>query len=435
MSVFAYRAGMLHVEDVSLAAIARTHGTPCFVYSRGEMVARYRAYRDALSGMDALICYALKANSNQAVIATFAREGAGADIVSRGELARALAAGVPAERIVFSGVGKTEEEMALALNAGILQFNVESRPELDQLSRVASALGKGAPVALRVNPDVDARTHAKITTGRTENKFGIEIARAPEMARHAASLPGIALIGLAVHIGSQLTSVEPYRAAFERVAGLARDLIAEGHRLRRIDVGGGLGVSYRGETPPDLGQYAASIRHALGELGLGLIAEPGRYLVAPAGVLLARVLYVKEGIAKRFAIIDAAMNDLLRPTLYDAYHGILPVAQAQPGAPLSTYDVVGPVCESGDILAEARALPPLKAGDLIAIETAGAYGAVMASTYNSRPLAPELLVKEGSVAVVRSRETHCELIARDRLPAWLESGGTARLETRSSNKM
>ncbi|HEX6978604.1 MAG TPA: diaminopimelate decarboxylase [Alphaproteobacteria bacterium] len=420
MNDFAYRGGILHVEDVSLAAIAERVGTPAYVYSAATLERRFKAFAAAFDGVPATICYAVKANSNQAVIATLARLGAGADVVSEGELRRAIAAGVPASRIVFAGVGKTAREMAAALDAGILQFNVESEPELRLLSEVAAGRGVRAPVALRINPDVDARTHAKITTGKTENKFGIEITRALDVARLAASLPGIALQGLAVHIGSQLTSVEPYRAAFARLAELARTLRSHGLPVRRLDFGGGLGVVYKDETPPDLGAYAQAVRDAVRGLDVDVVLEPGRYLVADAGVLLARVVYVKDGASKRFVIVDAAMNDLIRPTLYEAWMSIRPVAAPAPDAPLAPVDVVGPICETGDYLALGRALPPLAAGDLIAVGSAGAYGAVMSSAYNTRPLVPEILVKGDQIATVRPRQTIDALIAADRLPPWLE---------------
>lgn len=416
---FAYRDGVLHAEDLSLAAIAAAHGTPAWVYSSAVMRARVAALRAALAGLDVTLLYALKANSNQAVIATFAREGLGADIVSAGELARARAAGVAADKIVFAGVGKTASEMAAGLEAGILQFNVESEAELRALDAVARGMGRRAPVAFRINPDVDAATHAKITTGKSENKFGIEIDAARDLARAAKTMTGIALEGIAVHIGSQLTQVAPYRAAFARVADFARELLADGHALRRLDLGGGLGVVYdrARDQAPDLAAYAAAIRDTVAPLGLGLLVEPGRWLVADAGLLLARVVYVKQGTAKRFVIVDAAMNDLLRPTLYEATHEILPVVQATGAGAVA--DLVGPVCESGDYLARGRLLPAAGAGDLVALMQAGAYGAVMSSRYNSRPLAVELLVRGHEVAVVRPRETIAALIAQDRLAPWL----------------
>jgi diaminopimelate decarboxylase len=415
---FTYRDGQLHAEDVPLAAIAERHGTPTYVYSTAVLRARYRAYVDAFADLAPVVCYALKANSNQAVIATFAREGAGADIVSLGEMKRALAAGIPASRIVFAGVGKTAEEMRAALAAGIMQFNVESEPELRMLSGVAEAMGTKAPVALRVNPDVDAGTHAKITTGKAENKFGIEMAQAPDVAALARSLPGIALEALSVHIGSQLTAMAPFRTAFARLGDLARRLNATGPRLRRLDFGGGVGVVYRDETPPDLAAYAAAVREAVAGLDVGIVLEPGRSLVAEAGVLLARVIRVKEGTAKRFAIVDAAMNDLIRPTLYEAWMPIMPVRAPREGANLSPMDVVGPICETGDYLARDRDMPPLADGDLVVVGAAGAYGSAMGSTYNSRPLAAEVLVSGSRTALVRPREDIEAIIARESLAPW-----------------
>jgi diaminopimelate decarboxylase len=415
---FTYRDGQLHAEDVPLAAIAERHGTPTYVYSTAVLRARYRAYVDAFADLAPVVCYALKANSNQAVIATFAREGAGADIVSLGEMKRALAAGIPASRIVFAGVGKTAEEMRAALAAGIMQFNVESEPELRMLSGVAEAMGTKAPVALRVNPDVDAGTHAKITTGKAENKFGIEMAQAQDVAALARSLPGIALEALSVHIGSQLTAMAPFRTAFARLGDLARRLNATGPRLRRLDFGGGVGVVYRDETPPDLAAYAAAVREAVAGLDVGIVLEPGRSLVAEAGVLLARVIRVKEGTAKRFAIVDAAMNDLIRPTLYEAWMPIMPVRAPREGANLSPMDVVGPICETGDYLAKDRDMPPLVDGDLVVVGAAGAYGSAMGSTYNSRPLAAEVLVSGSRTALVRPREDIDAIIARESLAPW-----------------
>ena len=417
---FTYRDGELHAEDVPLAAIAERHGTPTYVYSTAVLRARYRAYVDAFADLAPVVCYALKANSNQAVIATFAREGAGADIVSLGEMKRALAAGIPASRIVFAGVGKTAEEMRAALAAGIMQFNVESEPELRMLSGVAEAMGTKAPVALRVNPDVDAGTHAKITTGKAENKFGIEMAQAQDVAALARSLPGISLEALSVHIGSQLTAMAPFRAAFARLGDLARRLNATGPGLRRLDFGGGVGVVYRDETPPDLAAYAAAVREAVAGLDVGIVLEPGRSLVAEAGVLLARVIRVKEGTAKRFAIVDAAMNDLIRPTLYEAWMPIMPVRAPREGANLSPMDVVGPICETGDYLAKDRDMPPLADGDLVVVGAAGAYGSAMGSTYNSRPLAAEVLVSGSRTALVRPREDIEAIIARESLAPWQE---------------
>jgi len=414
---FHRKAGALHCDGVALARIAREHGTPAWIYSQSVLEARWRLFAGAVADLDPTICYALKANSNQAVIATFAALGAGADIVSAGELARALAAGVPAGKIVFAGVGKSEAEMALALEAGILQFNVESAPELARLSAVAQAMNATASVAIRVNPDVDAKTHKKITTGKAENKFGVELAQARELAVGARKLKGVRIEALSTHIGSQITDVTPYRAAFRRVADLAKVLRADGVPLKRLDFGGGLGVVYRDETPPDLKAYAAAVRAAMKGTGLGLVLEPGRWLVADAGLLLARVEYVKQGTAKRYAILDAAMNDLIRPTLYEAWMPIEPVAKPRAGKK-RPYDVVGPVCESGDFFAQDRLLAPLAEGDLVAVRQAGAYGAVMSSTYNARPLAPELLVNGTKVATIRSRQSLEALIALDSLAPW-----------------
>lgn len=421
-SVFAYRDGRLHAEDVALDSIAAEVGTPFYLYSAGAMEAAYRRFAQALraEGLDALVCYAVKANPQQAVIATFASLGAGADVVSEGELRRALAAGVPADRIVFAGVGKTAAEMALALQAGILQFNVESREELLLLDQVARDQGRRAPVALRVNPDVDARTHAKITTGKAENKFGIAYEQAGEVLQLAASLPGVEPVGLATHIGSQITELAPYEAAFERIAGLFRELRAAGQPLRRLDLGGGLGIAYQDEAPPRPEDYAAVAARTAGRLGVPLVFEPGRHLVGAAGLLVARVLYVKEGMSRRFVILDAGMNDLMRPALYEAWHDILPVKEPARGAPLSACDVVGPICETGDLFAEGRRLPPLKAGDLVAFAAAGAYGATMASTYNSRLPAPEVMVRGADCALVRARPSHEELMRAERLPSWLD---------------
>ncbi|MBL8698974.1 MAG: diaminopimelate decarboxylase [Alphaproteobacteria bacterium] len=419
---FTYRNGILHAENVPLPELAARHGTPTYVYSTAALRARLAAYVEAFRGIDPLICYALKANSNQAVIATFAREGAGADVVSMGELKRALAAGVPARKIVFAGVGKTAEEMRFALQHGILQFNVESEPELRLLSDVACGMGVTAPVALRVNPDVDAKTHAKITTGKAENKFGIDMDHAPGVAALAKSLPGIALEALALHIGSQLMDVAPFRTAFARLGALARQVnAAGGPALRRLDFGGGVGVGYAGEAPPDLRDYAEAVRSAIAGLGVGAILEPGRSLVAEAGVLLGRVIRVKEGVAKRFAIVDTAMNDLIRPTLYEAWMPILAVSEPRPGANRALMDVVGPICETGDYLALDRELPPLNAGDLFVVGGAGAYGAAMSSSYNTRPLAAELLVNGDQVAVIRPRQDIDALIAGEKLAPWLTS--------------
>lgn len=415
---FSYRSGVLHAEGVPLTAIAAAVGTPVYVYSTEALEHAYRAYAQAFEGQDAGVCYALKANSNLAVIRTFARLGAGADVVSEGELRRAMAAGIPASCVVFSGVGKTRTEMRAALEAGIHQLNVESVPELEALSEVASSMGVEAPIAIRVNPDVDAKTHAKIATGKKENKFGIDWDHARAVYARAAALPGIKAVGIAVHIGSQLTDLAPFRAAYTRVADLLHQLREDGHDIRRLDLGGGLGIRYKEEAPPDLPAYADMVRSITGNLGCQVTLEPGRSLVGNAGVLLSRVIYVKQGLHRRFLIVDAAMNDLIRPSLYDAYHAVLPVAEPAPGVEIAPIDVVGPVCESGDTFALQRPLPTLAADDLIAFGSAGAYGAVMASTYNTRPLVPEVLVNGDAFAVTRRRQTVEELLAMEERPDW-----------------
>jgi diaminopimelate decarboxylase len=420
-SGFAYREGALHAEQVPLADIAAEVGTPAYVYCASAIAARYRRLRAAFGAAPPAIYYALKANSNQAVIATLAAEGAGADVVSAGEIARAVAAGVPAEKIVFAGVGKTADEIAYGIAAGIRQFNVESLPELALLNRVAADRGAVAEAALRINPNVDARTHAKITTGKAENKFGIDLGHVADAFRAAAAMPAVRLSGLSMHIGSQLTSLEPYREAFARLAELTEELGRAGIAIDHLDLGGGLGVDYHGSRSPEPEAYAAVLLDAVGHLGCSLAIEPGRWLVAPAGVLLARVVQVKEGATRRFVILDAAMNDLIRPTLYDAHHEILPVRQPPANAPMARADVVGPICESGDTFARDRDLPALAVDDLMVFRDAGAYGAVMSSTYNSRPLVAEVLVRGGDYAVVRPRQTIEELIALDRLPPWLDS--------------
>ena len=420
MSHFAYRGGDLHVEEVAVADIAATVGTPFYCYSTAALVENYGLFRDAVSDLPAMVCYAVKANSNLAVLRTLAELGAGADVVSEGELRRALAAGVEAHKIVFSGVGKTRAEMAFALEAEIGQFNVESEPELETLSAVARAMHRTARVAVRVNPDVAADTHDKIATGADEHKFGIAFDEVPRIYRRGTALDGIEMTGLAVHIGSQLTSVEPFRAAFQRLADLVRGLAHDGLEVRRLDLGGGLGITYDAERPPSPADYAEVVRATTAELGVELIFEPGRYLVAEAGVMVTRVVYVKTGAARRFVIVDAAMNDLLRPSLYQAHHAIVPVAMPDADAAREIYDVVGPVCESGDVIATDRALAPVAAGDLLAVACAGAYGAVMASSYNSRLLVPEVLVNGDQFAVVRPRQAYEELLSRDRMPPWLE---------------
>lgn len=424
MHHFAYRNGVLHAEDVSIAELAHEIGTPFYCYSTATLDRHYRVMAEAFAGTDHMICYAMKANSNQAVIKTMAQLGAGMDVVSEGELRRALAAGVPARKIVFSGVGKTAREMALALKEGIACFNVESEPELEQLSSVAQRTGQRAKVSIRVNPDVDAKTHHKITTGKAENKFGISYVRAPEVYARAATLTALDVAGIDMHIGSQITELAPFEQAFRLMAELAQDLKARGHNIRHLDLGGGLGVPYRGtnDVPPHPDEYAAMVKRTLGHLGLKYVLEPGRMIAGNAGILVSRVIYVKDGEAKHFIIQDAAMSDLIRPTLYDAWHDIVPVAEPKAGQATMTADVVGPVCESGDYLARARRLPQLAEGDLIATMTAGAYGAVQSGTYNTRPLVPEVLVKGRDWALVRPRQTYDELIGLDRLACWQDKG-------------
>jgi diaminopimelate decarboxylase len=422
MRPFTYRNGALHAEDVALAAIAEAVGTPFYCYSSAAIAESFGAFRDAFAGQNALISYAMKANSNQAVLATLAELGAGMDVVSEGELRRALAAGVPGERIIFSGVGKTLAEMNLGLTEKIFCFNIESEPELEALSRAASSRGAVAPIAIRVNPDIDARTHAKIATGKSENKFGVPISRARDAYAYARTLPGLRVQGVDMHIGSQITDLQPFDDAFALLAEFVQTLRADGHNIEHIDLGGGLGIAYRNDNhpPPSPEQYAQVVAKRTAALGCQVILEPGRAIVGNAGALVASVIYLKKGENKGFVIVDAAMNDLVRPTLYDAHHEILPVKESQPGAYLSRSDVVGPVCESGDYLALDRDLPDLAAGDLIAVMSAGAYGAVQAGTYNTRLLIPEVLVKGADYAVVRPRRTYEELIGLDTLPPWLK---------------
>ncbi|MCC6984719.1 MAG: diaminopimelate decarboxylase [Bauldia sp.] len=421
MNHFDYRGGILHAEDVSLPEIAEAVGTPFYCYSSATLIRHYRVLKEALAGLDARLCYALKANSNQSVIRTLVKEGAGADVVSEGELKRALGAGADPQRIVFSGVGKTDREIALGIDAGIFCFNVESEPELDRISAIAASKGASACIAIRVNPDVDARTHAKITTGKAENKFGIPYARAREVYARAATLPGIRVEGVDVHIGSQITDLAPYEAAYKHLADLVRALQADGHRISHVDGGGGLGIPYRPDDPPppEPHRFAEVVKRLLGPLGLPILFEPGRLLVGNAGVLVSRVIYIKRGGTKTFVIVDAAMNDLIRPTLYDAYHHILPVRRARPNGEGMVADVVGGVCETGDYLALDRELPALAPGDLIAIMSAGAYGAVQASNYNTRALLPEVMVNGERMAVVRPRQSLEDLIGADRLAPWL----------------
>ena len=419
MDHFQYRDGRLAAEDVPVERIADSLGTPFYCYAAATIERHYRVFSEAFGDTDSLICYAVKANSNIAVIATLARLGAGADVVSGGELKRALAAGVPASRIVFSGIGKTAEEMAAALKAEILQINVESEGELDELATIAGDLGRIAPVAIRVNPDVDAHTHDKITTGKAENKFGIDWTRARAAFARAAEIPALNPVGLAMHIGSQVTETAPFRDAFTRLADMAGQLRADGHAIDTLDLGGGLGIPYADDPVPSPGEYADAVTAALGNQDCRLILEPGRVIVGNAGVLVTRVISVKEGMSRTFCIVDAAMNDLLRPTLYGAHHAIVPVTQAAAGAPTKEMEVVGPVCETGDTFGSAPLPPDLKPGDLLVIRTAGAYGAVQSSTYNARPLIPEVLVRGADFAVVRERITVDDMLAREPLPPWL----------------
>ncbi len=421
MNHFDYRDGVLHAEDVAIPDIAAQVGTPFYCYSTATLTRHFRVFSEAFSDLDALVCYAMKANSNQAVLKTLARLGAGADVVSEGELRRALAAGIPAEKILFSGVGKTAREMDFALQAGILCFNVESEPELELLSQRASALGKVAPVSMRINPDVDARTHSKISTGKAENKFGIPWQHARAVYARAAELPGIRVTGIDTHIGSQITELQPFDDAFSLLAELVGTLRADGHAIDHVDLGGGLGIPYRADNnpPPLPDAYAAVVRKHVSQLGLKVMFEPGRMIVGNAGILVSQVIFVKEGDAKNFLIVDAAMNDLIRPTLYEAFHDIRAVVLPPADAPRMRADVVGQVCETGDYLGLDRDLPRLKAGDLIAVGTAGAYGAVQAGTYNTRLLVHEVLVDSDRFAVVRPRGTYDDLIGLDVLPDWL----------------
>jgi diaminopimelate decarboxylase len=421
MHHFAYRDGMLSAEAVDLVTLAEAVGTPFYCYASATLERHYRVFAGAFADVDALVCYALKANSNQGVIATLARLGAGADVVSEGELLRARAAGVAPEKIMFSGVGKTAHELALAVDHGILCVNVESEAELELLAAIAAGKGRSADISIRVNPDVDPKTHAKIATGKAENKFGIPISRAREVYARAARLDGVRVVGVDMHIGSQITELDPFGDAFALLADFVAVLRADGHAITHLDLGGGLGIPYRedNEPPPDPDAYAAVVKRATRGLGCRLIFEPGRLIVGNAGILVTRVLYVKRGEAKTFVIVDAGMNDLVRPTLYDAHHDIRPVREPAPSAPRIIADIVGPVCESGDFIALDRSLVAPQPGDLLAIMSAGAYGAVQAGTYNSRALVPEVLVRADEWALVRPRVTAAEVIALDRLPAWL----------------
>ncbi len=421
MDHFLYRHGALCAEDVAISEIAAALGTPFYVYSTATLLRHFRLFDEALEGLDHLVCYAVKAASNLAILKTLGDAGAGMDVVSQGEYMRAKAAGVPGERIVFSGVGKTGRELRMALAGGIRQFNVESEPELQLLNAVALELGKVAPITLRVNPDVDARTHAKIATGKSENKFGIPISRAPAVYARAATLEGLEVVGIDVHIGSQLTDLAPFEQAYTKVAELTGILRAEGHDIRRLDLGGGLGIPYSrsNQAPPLPTEYGALIKRTLGHLGCEIEIEPGRLIAGNAGLMVTRTIYVKSGEGRDFLILDAAMNDLIRPAMYEAHHDIVPVTEPRPGISPATYDIVGPICESGDTFARDRAMPPVVAGDLIAFRGAGAYGAVMSSEYNSRPLIPEVLVKSDQFAVIRRRPTLEEMINRDSMAPWL----------------
>ena len=426
MDHFQYTDGELCAEAVPLRRIADDIGTPFYCYSRATLERHYRVFADAVEALDAVICYAVKANANLAVIATLARLGAGADVVSGGEMKRALVAGVPADRIVFSGVGKTSAEMAAALKAGVMQINVESTAELETLSGVAQSLGIEASIAIRVNPDVDAGSHEKIATGKSENKFGIDWAEVPGAYEKAAALPGLGVAGVAVHIGSQILDLEPFRLAYEKVAGLVKNLRDGGYQIERLDLGGGVGIPYEDETPPSPQDYGAMVQSVVGGLGCRVIFEPGRMIAGNAGVLVTRVVNVKEGARHNFVIVDAAMNDLMRPTLYNAHHAIMPVAEPPAGATSTEVEVAGPICETGDTFGKPRPLPETQAGALLCVRTAGAYGAVMASTYNTRPLVPEVMVSEAEFSVVRERISVDDMLARESLPPWLEESGPAK---------
>jgi len=421
MHHFAYRDGVLHAEAVNLATLAEAVGTPFYCYSTATLERHYKVFAGAFADVPSLVCYAMKANSNQAVVSTLAKLGAGADVVSEGELKRALAAGIPAQKIMFSGIGKTARELAAAVDAQILCVNVESEPELELLSSIAAAKGTTARISVRVNPDIDARTHAKIATGKSENKFGIPISRAREVYGHAAKLKGLKITGVDMHIGSQITELAPFNDAFALLSEFVQTLRGDGHAIEHIDLGGGLGIPYRddNEPPPHPEAYADVVKRATRSLRCTLIFEPGRLLVGNAGILVARVVYLKRGEAKTFVIVDAAMNDLIRPTLYEAHHEIKPVNEPKAGARRVVADVVGPVCETGDYLALDRDMVEPAAGDLVAVMSAGAYGAVQAGTYNTRALVPEVLVNGAEWALVRPRVTAEELIALDRMPAWL----------------
>ena len=421
MNHFDYRNGVLHAEAVDLALLADAVGTPFYCYSTATLERHYRVFADAFADVESLVCYSLKANSNQSVLKTLAKLGAGADVVSGGELKRARAAGIAAEKIVFSGVGKTETELRAALAEDVLCINVESEPELELLSRLATETGRTARISIRINPDVDAGTHAKISTGKSENKFGVPLSQARDVYARAAKLPGIAITGVDIHIGSQITDLGPLEAAFRLLVDFVHTLRADGHTISHVDFGGGLGIPYHLErtAPPAPAAYAAMVKRVSHNLGCTLMFEPGRMIVGNAGILVSRVIHLKHGEAKNFVVIDAAMNDLIRPTLYEAHHDIMPVRLAEAGARTIVADVVGPVCETGDYLALGRTMPEPRSGDLLAIMTAGAYGAVQAGTYNTRPLVPEVLVKHDQYAVVRPRVDVEALIAMDKVAPWL----------------
>ena len=421
MDHFLYKDGVLHAEDVPVSEIAASVGSPFYVYSTATLERHFRLFDEALDGIDHLVCYAMKAASNQAILKTLANAGAGMDVVSKGEYLRAKAAGVAGDKIVFSGVGKTADEIRVALQGGIRQFNVESEPEMQVLNAEALALGMTVPITIRVNPDVDAKTHAKIATGKSENKFGIPIARARSVYAMAAALPGLEVIGIDVHIGSQLTDLAPFELAYQKVAELTDTLRADGHDIRRLDLGGGLGIpyAYSNQAPPLPSDYGDLIKRTVGHLGCEIEIEPGRLIAGNAGIMVSEVIYVKSGEDRDFLIVDGAMNDLIRPAMYEAHHDIIPVIEPTVGVDQQPYDIVGPICESGDTFAKQRMMPPLESGDLIAFRGAGAYGAVMASEYNSRLLIPEVLVNGDQFAVIRPRPTFEDMINRDTIPSWL----------------
>ena len=420
MDHFNYRNGQLYAEDVSVGDIASSVGTPFYVYSTATLVRHFQLFDDALDGMDHFICYAMKAASNQAILKTLGNLGAGMDVVSGGEYRRAIAAGIPPEKVVFSGVGKTLEEITLALQKGIRQFNVESDLELAQISEIASSMGKIAPIAIRINPDVDAQTHEKIATGKAENKFGIPLSRAREVYSKASKMPGISVVGIDLHIGSQLTDLKPFEEAYQKLADLTQILRQDGHKIKRLDLGGGLGIPYdkNKSAPPLPVEYGKMVRKVLGHLECEIEIEPGRLIVGNAGILVSSVLGIKNGDNRNFLILDAAMNDLIRPAMYDAYHDIIPVKQ--PSSDEAVYDVVGPVCETGDTFAKKRTMPELSENDLVAFRSAGAYGAVMSSEYNTRPLIPEVMVNKNEFSIIRKRPSYEEIIDRDIIPTWLE---------------